>query len=158
MRRDEVVRLLSVLACSMVLIGAGAPNAPTGGNVFHARGDAFYAMNTVDGMTRAVVEYTSAMLQDPGDGHVIGARAAAYAELGQFRAALHDADTAMIHGYDELMYYYVAGRARPSIECLRRAFVLACLKGDRALIPAIGKQLLFYEVRYPYVSEEGIFP
>jgi len=146
---------MSILVCSMMLIGAGAPR---GGYDFHARGDALRALNTADAVRRAVVEYTSAMLDNPGDAHVIASRASALADLGQYRAAIHDADTALIHGGDELSYCYEVGRSKPSIVLLRRGLTLACAAGNRDLIPAIGKLLLFYETRYLYVTDEEILP
>ncbi|MBN2224215.1 MAG: hypothetical protein JW765_06030 [Deltaproteobacteria bacterium] len=150
-----MARLLTLFACSLLLIGA---DLPTRGYVFDLRGDAFFAMHTTDALKQAVVEYTSAILQRPGNAEVLAARALVYAEMGLYKPAIHDADTAMIYGNDELTYCYVVGRSKPSIERLRRAFGLACARGDRDLIPVIGKLLLHYETRYLYVTEEDIFP
>jgi hypothetical protein len=148
-------RLLAILACSLFMLGAGPP---TGGCVFSLRGDALFSAHTADSLRQAAVEYTSAILDRPHNAYDVAARAMVYTEMGEFRAAIHDADTAMIYGGDELTCSYVVGRARPSIERLRRAFALACMRGDRELIPVIGKLLLHYETQYPYVIEEDIVP
>jgi hypothetical protein len=150
-----LLTLLTLLACSTILIGAEAPGP---GYPFQARGDSLCAVGTEEALRQAVIEYTSAMLEHPGDGRPIARRALVYADLGSYRTAIHDADTALMYGSDELYYYYVVGKSRPSIECLRRAFSRACTRGDRTLIPAVGKLLLHYETRYRYVTEEDIYP
>ncbi len=150
----RLTSILTILACSAALAGAGVP---TGGSDFHARGDSLCAVGTEQALRQAIVEYTSATLEDPRDGRSVAARALVYADLGDYAPALRDADRAMIYG-DEEVYYYVVGRSKPSVEYLKRAFGIACLRGDRALIPAIGKLLLLYETRYFYVTEEKMLP
>ncbi len=149
-----MVRLLSLIVCWLFLIGADLPST---GYVFHMRGQSLYATHTDESLRQAVVEYTSAILENPRDADAVSDRALVYSDMGNYRLAIHDADTAMIYGNDE-SYYYVVGRSKPSIECLRRAYRLACLRGDRALIPAVGKLLLHYETRYLYVTEKEILP
>jgi tetratricopeptide (TPR) repeat protein len=149
-----MARLLSLMICSLLLIGA---DLPTRGYVFHARGASLYAIHTEEALNQAVVEYTSAILDNPRDSGAVADRALVYVDMGKYRLAIHDADTALIHGNDDT-YYYVVGRSKPSIECLRRGFTLACARGDRDLISAIGKLLLLYETRYLYVTEEEIYP
>ncbi len=148
-------RLPALIVCCLFLIGAGPP---AGECVFNFRGDSFFAANTPEALKQAVVEYTSAILDRRHNAEAFGARALVFMEMGQYRPAIHDADTAMIYGNDEFVYCYVVGKSKPSIERLRRAFALACARGDRDLIPVIGKLLLHYETQYIYVIEEDIFP
>ena len=153
-----MTRLFTILVCSLILIGAGAPDGPDGRSPFHARGRSFLAAGGGAAVRQAVVEYTSAILDNPRDASALRVRALLYVEMGRYRAAIRDADTASIYGIDEMYYYYLVGRSRPSIEYLRRAYRLACLKGDRAMISTIGALLLDYETKYPYVTEEKVFP
>jgi|GEM_PF-4110650 len=150
-----MTRYFVVLGLSLLLIGAGAPN---GQYPFSWRGQSLLAVGGADALKQAVVEYTSAVLENPRDGAMLRVRALLLVELRRYRPAIHDADTAMIYGTDEMYYYYLVGRATPSIECLRRAYRLACLRGDRSMISTVGKLLLDYETRYPYVTEKMIFP
>lgn len=154
-------RLALALILSVILVGAGAPGGPDGANgqsPFGWRGQSLLSSGGADAHRQAVVEYTSAILENPRDASALRVRALIYAEMGRYRAAIRDADAAFIHGGDEMYYYYLVGRSKPSIEYLRRAYRLACLKGDRAMISAVGRLLLEYETRYPYITEEKVFP
>jgi hypothetical protein len=151
----SVARLLSILALSVILVGAGAPN---GDYSFDLRGRSLVAVGGGEALRQAVVEYTSAILENPHDAGALKVRALLYAETGRYRAAIHDADTASRYGIDEMYYYYLVGRSRPSIEYLRRAFRLACIKGDRTMISTVGMLLLDYETKYPYITEERVLP
>ncbi len=153
-----MTRLFSILVCSLILVGAGAPDGPDGQYPFALRGQSMLAAGGGGAVRQAVVEYTSALLENPRDASALRVRALLYIEMGRYRAAIRDADTALIYGVDEMYYYYLVGRSKPSIEYLRRAFRLACLKGDRAMISTIGALLLDYETKYPHVTEEKIFP
>lgn len=146
-------RLLLILVCGLFFIGAGSPE---GDCPFLSRAESLCAIRTPQSMRQAVVEYTSAILENPRNGAALRGRALILADIGRYRPALHDADTAFMYGMDEMDYYYLAGRSKPSIEYLRRAYRRACLKADLPMIRAAGELLLNYETKYLYVTEDDI--